>query len=214
MDTKLMKPAIAELLGTFFLVFVGAAAVISAAGSGGVVTAALGHGLILLAIIFAFGHISGGHVNPAVTLAMLIVGKVDLMKAVYYWVAQFAGAIIAGFLVKALLGSSGPTTGTLTSSAVWTAALFEAVVTFIFVSVILQVAAFGKGGNLAPVAIGFTLAACIFAAGPFTGASLNPARTFGPALVSGDLSYFIPYFIGIFGGGALAAIVQSRLLND
>lgn len=214
MDAKLIKPAIAEVLGTFILVFVGAAAVVSAAGSGGVVTAAFGHGLVLVGIIFAFGHISGGHFNPAVTLAMLIAGKVDLMKAVYYWAAQFVGAIVAGLLVKGLLGSAGPTTGTLTSGSVWTAAVFEAIVTFIFVSVIFQVAALGKGGNFAPVAIGFTLAACIFAAGPFTGASLNPARTFGPALASGDLSYFIPYFIGIFGGGALAAIVQSRLLND
>ncbi|MBK8139064.1 MAG: aquaporin [Anaerolineae bacterium] len=214
MNPKLVKPALAELLGTFILVFIGAAAVVSAAGSGGVVTAAFGHGLVLVGIIFAFGHISGGHFNPAVTLAMLIAGKVDLMKAVYYWIAQFVGAIVAGLLIKGLLGFAGPATGTLTSDAVWTAAIFEAVVTFIFVSVIFQTAAFGKAGNLAPVAIGFTLAACIFAAGPFTGGSLNPARTFGPALASGDLSYFIPYFVGIFGGAALAALVQTRLLND
>lgn len=77
---------------TFILVFIGAAAVVSAAGSGGVVTAAFGHGLVLVGIIFAFGHISGGHFNPAVTLAMLIAGKVDLMKAVYYWIGSVCSA--------------------------------------------------------------------------------------------------------------------------
>jgi glycerol uptake facilitator-like aquaporin len=87
-------------------------------------------------------------------------------------------------------------------------------VTFIFVSVIFQAAVFGKGGTLAPIAIGLTLAACIFAAGPFTGASLNPARTLGPALASGNLSYILPYFVGIFGGGALAALVQTYLMGE
>lgn len=214
MSPKLVKSTVAEFLGTFILVFVGGAAVVAAGNGGGVVTAALGHGLVLIGIIFAFGHISGGHFNPAVTLAALVAGKSDVMSAVYYWVAQFAGSIVAGLLVKVILESTGQTMGSLTESAVWTAALFEAIVTFIFVSVIFQAAVFGKAGNFAPIVIGFTLAACILAAGMFTGASLNPARTLGPALVDGNLSYIVPYFVGIFGGGALAAIVQTRLLAD
>jgi MIP family channel proteins len=214
METNLQKAAIAEFLGTFVLVFIGGAAVVSAAGSGGVVTAAFGHGLVLIGLIYAFATFSGGHFNPAVTLAILVAGKMDAMRAVVYWAAQFIGAIAASFLCRAILTSSGPTIGTLTVDAVWTAALFEAVVTFIFVSVIFQAAVFGKGGNLAPIAIGLTLAACIFAAGPFTGASLNPARTLGPALASGNLSYIIPYFVGIFGGGVLAALVQTYLVGE
>lgn len=214
METNLQKAAIAEFFGTFVLVFIGGAAVVSAAGSGGVVTAALGHGFVLIGLIYAFATFSGGHFNPAVTLAILIAGKMDAVRAAVYWIAQFVGGIVAGFLCSAILTSSGPTTGTLTTDAVWTAALFEAVVTFIFVSVIFQAAVFGKGGTLAPIAIGLTLAACIFAAGPFTGASLNPARTLGPALASGDLSYIIPYFVGIFGGGALAALVQTYLMGE
>ena len=214
METNLQKAAVAEFFGTFVLVFIGGAAVVSAAGSGGVVTAALGHGLILIGLIYAFATFSGGHFNPAVTLAILVAGKMDAMRAVVYWVAQFVGAVVAGFLCNAILGFSGPTTGTLTADAVWTAALFEAVLTFIFVSVIFQAAVFGKGGNIAPIAIGLTLAACIFAGGPFTGASLNPARTLGPALASGNLSYVIPYFVGIFGGGALASLVQTYLVGE
>lgn len=214
METSLQKAAVAEFLGTFMFVFIGAAAVVSAGASGGVVTAALGHGFVLIGLIYAFAAFSGGHFNPAVTLAILIAGKMDALRAVVYWIAQFVGAIIAGVLCNAILASSGQTTGSLTGGSVWTAALFEGVATFIFVTVIFQSAVYGKGGNLAPLAIGLTLAACIFAAGPFTGASLNPARTFGPALAAGDLTYILPYFVGIFGGGALASLVQTYLVGE
>lgn len=214
MDNKLVKGAIAEFLGTFFLVFIGAAAVVTAGQGAGVIAAAFGHGLVLIGSIFAFGHISGAHFNPAVTLALLVAGKVDVMRAAYYWVAQFVAAAVAGFLVVGLLGGAGETTGSLTASAVWSAAVVEAIVTFIFVSVIFQVAVYGKAGNLAPIAIGFTLASAILAVGIFTGASLNPARTFGPALAAGDLSYFIPYLIGISAGAVAAALVQKFVVGN
>lgn len=234
MDAATRRSAVAEFFGTFVLVFIGAAAVVTATSvGGGVVVPALGHGLILIGLIYGFGHISGGHFNPAVTLAALVAGKIDAMRAVVYWIVQFAGGIVAGLLCRAIFDnaaiwpdaalagslsssilSTGPTIGSLTAGPVWTAALLEAVLTFIFVSVIFQVAMFGRAGNLAPIAIGLTLAACILAGGPVTGASLNPARTLGPALASGDLSYVVPYLIGIFAGGVVAALVQTRLLNE
>lgn len=221
---NLIRPTIAEFIGTFTLVFVGAAAVVVAPAFG-VVVPALAHGLILCGIIFSYDHISGAHVNPAVTAGLLIGGHIRIDRAVFYWIAQFLGGIVAAFAVRALIPDSaldslgissfnfGQTTGSLTASAPWTAAAFEFVLTFFLVTAVYQAAAFGKAGNLAALAIGFTLAASILAGGAFTGASLNPARTLGPALVAGDLSYLIPYLVGIFGGGIVAGLLNTFVLK-
>lgn len=214
MNDQTMKASLAELLGTFTLVFVGGFAVASAQG---VVAAALAHGLILVGIIFVWGHMSGAHVNPAVTASLLIGSKIDLMKAVYYWVAQFAGAIIAAVVLNIIVpgaAKGGQTIGSLTVSAPWAAALFEAVLTFLLVSAVYQAAVYGKAGNVVALAIGLTLAGCILAGGTYTGASLNPARTLGPALVAGDLSYAVPYLIGIFGGGIVGGLAHSRVFKS
>lgn len=211
-NSKLIQASLAELVGTFILVFVGGFAV---ASEQGVVTAALAHGIILVTIIYTYGHISGAHVNPAVTAGLLIGNQIKLDRAVYYWVAQFVGAVIAAIALNAIVPGTnvGQTTGSLTDSAVWAAAAFEAIMTFFLVSTVYQAAAFGKAGNLAGVAIGFTLAGSILAGGTYTGASLNPARTLGPALIAGDLSYVIPYFIGIFAGGIIAGLAQTYLFR-
>lgn len=213
MDDKLIKASLAELVGTFILVFVGGFAVASAQG---VVAAALAHGIILVSIIYTYGHISGAHVNPAVTAGLLVGNQIKLDRAVYYWVAQFVGAVVAAVVLNVIVPGTnvGQTTGSLTTASVWAAALFEAVMTFFLVSAVYQAAAFGKAGNLASVAIGFTLAGSILAGGTFTGASLNPARTFGPALIAGDLSYVLPYFVGIFAGGVIAGLVQTYLFKS
>lgn len=213
MNNTLMRSLIAEFIGTFTLVFVGVAAA-AVAGTQGVVVAALGHGLTLVGLIYAYGHISGAHFNPAVTLGLLVGRKVEVMNAIWYMVAQFLGGIVAGLLAVALTVEGGTTKGILTDNAVWTAALWEAVLTFLLVSAIYQAAVYGKAGNLAAVAIGFTLAGCILAGGVYTGASLNPARTLGPALAAGDLSYVVPYFVGIFGGGAVAGLLHSFVLKS
>jgi MIP family channel proteins len=201
------------LVGTFILVFVGGFAVASAQG---VVVAALAHGIILVSIIYTYGHISGAHVNPAVTAGLLVGNHIKLDRAVYYWVAQFVGAVIAAVVLNVIVPGSaagGQTIGSLTAGSVWAAAVFEAVMTFFLVSAVYQAAAFDKAGNLAGVAIGFTLAGSILAGGTYTGASLNPARTFGPALIAGDLSYVLPYFIGIFVGGIIAGLVQANIFK-
>ncbi len=209
MGNTLMKKNFAEFIGTFILVFVGG----FAAASGQLMVAALGHGLILVGIIFMYGHISGAHLNPAVTAGILVGGKVTLTEAIGYWIAQFLGAIAAAVMLNVLVtgtATAGQTMGSLTASAPWTAALFEAILTFLLVSAVYQAAVYGKAGNLAPLAIGFTLAGLILAGGPFTGASLNPARTLGPAVVAGDLSYLLPYLVGIFAGGIIAGLVHTR----
>jgi MIP family channel proteins len=223
LDRKLINILLAEFIGTFALVFIGAAVVATLSvtdnnGSGAVVVPALGHGLIVIGMIYAFGAVSGGHFNPAVTVAMLVAGKIDVLKAVLYWVAQFAAAIVAAVLFAGLVSSApgvhfGQTVGVLTATDLTSSAILEAIATFLFVTVIYQVAVHGRGGTLAPIAIGFTLAAAILAIGVYTGASLNPARTLGPALAAGDLSYVPAYFIGIFAGGILAGLFNAYVMK-
>ncbi len=214
MNDQTLKSGLAELIGTFTLVFVGGFAVASGQG---VVAAALAHGLILAGIIFVYGHVSGAHVNPAVTLGLLVGGKIGVNKAVIYWVAQFVGAIIAAVVLNVIspgAAKAGQTIGSLTVSAPWSAALFEAVMTFLLVSAVYQAAVYGKVGNVAALAIGLTLAGSILAGGTYTGASLNPARTLGPALVAGDLSYALPYLVGIFGGGIAAGLLHAYFFKS
>ena len=228
MNDDLVKQSLAELIGTFVLVFVGSAAVL-VAPQFGLLVPALAHGLILVALVYTYGHISGAQVNPAVTLGLLIGGKQELNKSLTFMLAQFVGGIIAALVlvsvfppdnaaVVGFLGDTGynygQTTGFLTADSVWTAAIYEAILTFFLVSAVFQAAVYGRAGNLAGVAIGFTLAASILAGGPATGASLNPARTLGPALIAGDTSYLIPYLIGIFAGGAVAGLLHGNVLTS
>jgi MIP family channel proteins len=214
-----VRSLLAEFLGTFTLVFIGTFAVVVTATAGtnaNVVIPALAHGLILVGLAAAYGGISGGHFNPAVTLAMLIATRIDIVKAALYMVVQFAGGIAAAFLLGIILpdpAGYGQTTGSLTTSNIWQAALLEAVLTFFLVSTIFQAAVYGNGGGIAPIAIGLTLAACILAGGVFSGASLNPARTLGPALAAGNLTYLVPYLVGTFGGGAIGGLVHGYLLK-
>lgn len=223
-----MKELLAELIGTFTLCFIGIASVM-VAPQFGIVAPALGHGLILVGLIFAYGHISGAQFNPAVTIGLLVGGKIDPVKAVAYMVAQFIGGVIAAYVIVALVGGAegaavlgfvgegnfnfGQTTGFLTADNVWQAAGIEAILIFMLLSAIYQGAVYGKAGNNAALAIGLTLGALIFATGGMTGASVNPARTLGPALVAGDLSYVIPYFVGLFAGGAVAGVVHGYVLT-
>lgn len=222
MNPRLIRDAIAEFIGTFMLVFVGAGAVTVASllnptapsVAANVVVAALAHGLILIAIIYTFGHYSGAHVNPAVTLGLLIGGKVKLDRAIYYWIAQIAGGIVAGLVLRYVfpdatayptLGNTLPATGFHSGHII----VLEGLGTFFLVSTVYQAAGYGKAGNLAGLAIGFTLAAGILFIGPITGASFNLARTLGPAIATGNLSELLAYTVGILGGGALAGALHS-----
>ena len=176
----------AELLGTFVLVFGGTTAVIASIGSGlGLLMISLAFGLALLAGLYAFGEVSGGHFNPAVSLAMFLDGRLSSRDLVRYWGTQFAGGIL-GALVLWVATSRGAVKLTATvpgPTGDGTAFLIEFVFTAIFVSVILQASVSGQFGGSALLAIPLTLVAVHLAAIPFSGASVNPARTFGPDLV-------------------------------
>ncbi len=207
------KVFVAELIGTFALTFIGAGA--GAVGAG-LVGVALAHGFVLAVFVYVYGHISGTHVNPAVTFGLAINKTVSWGEAVVnYWVAQFLGAALAAFALRSFVGdiSGGATVGSLTSSAPFLAMIVELVLTFFLVNTVLHAAVAGKAGPFAGWAIGTTLAFAILAGGPLTGASLNPARTFGPALFTGDLGSFWIYLIGPLLGAAAAAFL-FRFLNS
>ena len=176
---------LAELMGTFILVFVGSLAILANLETQGpiLVTVGFGFGLALLAGIWAVGHISGAHFNPAVTLAMLLDGRTTFSDAVGYWVAQFAGAGVASLVVWAASSRLAVAETTTGYQKLSTGILVEVALTAVFVWVILAVTR--TGSNHAPAAIALTLVGVHIAGIPFSGASVNPARSFGPAVVSG-----------------------------
>jgi MIP family channel proteins len=205
------KVFVAELIGTFALVFVGSAVGMYNAG---LLAVSLAHGLTLAVFAYAYGHISGTHINPAVTFGLALNGTVQWAEAVVYWIAQFAGAVLAAFALNAVVGvvnaeafTAAQTTGVLTDGFPYYAMGVEALLTFFLVSTVLHAAVAGKAGPLAGWAIGTALAIAILAGGPLTGASLNPARTFGPAAVAGtarDGMMYLIYFLGPLLGSAIA----------
>lgn len=211
MKTKIW---LAEFIGTAALIFVGAGA--GALGIGGLVGVALAHGLVLVGLAYAYGGVSGTHINPAVTLAVTLAGKLSWPQAVRYWVAQLlGGAFGAGLLFVALGGASSGLGATLPAGGVTPlqALVVEAALTFLLVTVVLRTAVQKDSTPFAGVAIGVTLVALILMGGPLTGASLNPARTFGPAVFTGGLGSLWMYIVGPFAGAALAAWSQ-RFLQD
>ena len=183
-----MKKYIAEFVGTFVLVLV--ACGVAVVTSADVVATSLAFGLAIVAMAYSIGNVSGCHVNPAVSLAMLLTKKISLKDFVGYVVAQFLGAIagaaVLGVLLQSFtsLGANGFGEGHL-ASTVWIALLVEAILTFIFVTVILGVTSKSENGNVAGLVIGLTLVLVHLIGIAFTGTSVNPARSFGPALLVG-----------------------------
>lgn len=223
MATRLSSALLAEFIGTFALVFIGAGA--GALGLGGLVGVALAHGLTLAGIVYAYGQISGAHVNPAVTLGAWVAGAVDARRAISYWIFQIAGGVVAALALRYVLGGVvgglGATTlarglevgGATVTVAPTAGFVLEAILTFFLVNAVLQCAVAGRAGSHAALAIGFTLAFAILMGGPLTGASLNPARTLGPALVTGDFSNLWVYLAGPLVGGAVAAALYRGPLK-
>jgi aquaporin Z len=196
---------LAEFLGTFILVFFGSMAILAVGGAAGaaeMLAIAFGFGLALLAGIWAVGHVSGGHFNPAVTLAMVLDGRTSFADAIGYWVGQFAGAGVASLVVMAA-SSQDAVAGTVTGyGTLSTGILMEIVLTTVFVWVILSVTR--RGSNHAPAAIALTLVGIHLSGIPFSGASVNPARSFGPAVVSGEIEQLWVYIVFPLVGGAVA----------
>lgn len=207
---------VAELLGTFTLVFGGSLAILSAvrAEEPILVPVALGFGLALLAGLYAFAEISGGHYNPAVSLAMFLSGRLESRDLVGYWIAQLAGAVLASLAVLAAFDRDG-VAGTVTSvgagSSTWDALWVEVILTAIFVAVILHSSRSERVQGTALLAIPLALVAVHLAAIPISGGSVNPARSFGPALVGGEWGDLWIYFVGPLAGGAIGAAVHGFL---
>lgn len=211
MEQNLWKALTAELVGTFALVFIGAGA--GAIGAGGLVGVALAHGLVVVGFAYAYGHISGTHINPAVTLGVWAAGLIDAGRAVSYVVFQLAGGVLGALALRFVL--HGPQSGlgatTLSDSAGVTPAIglfVEAVLTFFLVNAVLNCGgANDESRGHAGLAVGFTLVFCILMGGPLTGASLNPARTLGPAIAADVYDNLWVYF----AGPALGAIAAAAL---
>ena len=205
----------AELIGTFLLTFIGGAAIIN--GQAGLIGVALAHGLTVALVISALGHISGAHINPAVTVGFLVTKKMEMKEGVVYIAAQMAGAVLAAVMLKqfvpgamnAALGGQSLAADVSTGSAV----VIEALLTFFLVTAIFGTAVDERGTfkAIAGFGIGLVVTADILAGGPLTGASMNPARSFGPALVSGQWGDQMVYWIGPLLGGAVAAVVYNSL---
>jgi len=223
MNSNLAKQCAAEFVGTFALIFVGVGAIAnnsSPAVGMGLLGVALAHGLAIAVMVSATGAISGGQLNPAVTFGLLIGGQMNVKKTIAYWIAQLAGATAAALLCCSLLGKAAVSGGTPDISvnagvpvvSVVQAITIEAVLTFFLVFVVYGSAVDVRAPKVGGLAIGLTVALDILFGGPLTGAAMNPARTFGPALVSSHWSNHMVYWIGPLIGGALAGVIYGRFL--
>jgi MIP family channel proteins len=208
----------AELIGTFALIFFGAGAILqqNATQMVGITGIAVAHGLAILVCVYAFGHISGGHFNPCVTFGMAVTRRLSWGDAITYWIAQLAGASIAAWLLSLAYPSGAaevhlgaPALGASVSPMLGMA--YEAVMAFMLVIVIFGSAVDPRAPKgFAGLAIGLTLTANILVGGSLTGASFNPARAFGPALVAGYWQDHWVYWVGPMLGGAVAALLYDR----
>jgi MIP family channel proteins len=228
MNSSLSKALVAEFIGTFVLIFIGAGSgVVAGLGIGNLVTVALAHGLVIVVFAYSYGHISGTHINPAVTLGLLTAGKIEPAKAISYIVVQLLGATLAGFLLVSVVSGINPPEGASANTALvygvtvpnallgitpMLALVLETIATFLLVNTVLNAAASGKAGNMAGLAIGMTLTFCIFFIGPLTGASLNPARTLGPSIAAGIYDSTWVYIVGPILGGVIAGVLYRYFL--
>jgi aquaporin Z len=226
MSNRIAPKLVAEFIGTFALIFIGAGAgavVGDGVGLPGLVAIAFAHGLTVMAFAFAYGSVSGGHFNPAVTVGVLAAGAMRAGEAAGYIVSQLIGGIAGALLLRAVLGGAatglgtpalahnlalGATTLTVTP---WAGFVIEAVLGFFLVTVVLSTAVAGRAGNLAPLAIGVTLTLNIIMGGALTGAAFNPARALGPMVATGNFSDAWLYMAAPIVGAIVAAILHTSL---
>ena len=219
MQLEVTRKGVAEFIGTFCLVFIGAGAGIYGDG----LMTALAYGLVIFVMVSAFAGISGGHFNPAVTFGFFVTRRIAVPLAFFYWAVQLVGATLAALLLKYVLPTStavpalkayylgAPTVNSVIDPA--KAVTIEAVGTFFLVLVVFATAVDPKGvfDKVAGLAIGLTVAFGVMMAGGLTGGMLNPARAFGPQLVSGHWTNWWVWYVGPLAGGALAAVVYEMV---
>ena len=211
------KKNVAEFLGTFALVFAGTGAIIIDDVSGGQVThvgVALTFGLVVTAMIYAVGDLSGAHLNPAVTIGFWAAGLLPAKQILPYVVSQCLAAISASFVLLMLFPDHGTLGATLPSGGALQAFVFEIILSFFLMFVIVNVSTGAKEkGVMAGVAVGATVGLMAMFAGPISGASMNPARSLGPALLSGNMGMLWLYIIAPVSGAVLASLVSCRWLS-
>lgn len=230
---------VAEAIGTFALCFIGAGSICLATYKGfapgaDLLAIAMAHGIILAIAVSATMNVSGGHLNPAVTVAMLVTKRIDAARAIQYIVAQLIGGIVAGMLVLGIFKGMTTASGTelIQAAGLGTPAfaqpittagaiLIEAILTFLLVFAIFGTAVDPRAPKIGGFGIGLTIAADILVGGPLTGAAMNPARTFGPGIVAamtGNLAVFwsqqIVYWVGPILGAVGAALVYDGLILE
>lgn len=222
MSRTLTRSLAGEFLGTALLVLIGVGSAVAGLKTGGPVEVALAFGLVLLALAYALGPVSGCHVNPAVTLGVLLSRGMTVGEAVAYWIAQVAGGIAGATLLKALTSGFGKVTdqtGSLgannwgVSISMGGAFLLEVLLTFVFVGVVLLVTGRAASPGFAGLAIGLALGAVHLVGVPLDGTSVNPARSLGPALFAGgtSLTHVWLFLVAPLVGGAIAALVVRLL---
>jgi aquaporin TIP len=216
LERDYLRRGVAEFIGTFALIFVGAGSL----GFARTLTdVALAHGLVIAVFASAFGLISGGHFNPAITLGLLVTRRIAPALALVYWVVQFSGAAAAALLLKWVLPNAIENQSNLGVPALGggigsgAAVVVEAVLTFFLVTVVFATAVDPRGAfkQIAGLAIGLTITLDILMGGVLTGAAMNPARAFGPQLVGNHWSHFWIWYVGPLAGGVIAACVYELL---
>jgi MIP family channel proteins len=211
-ERALLRACVAELIGTFALVFAGAGAVMVDAK-----TAALGHvgvaitfGLVIMVMIYAVGHVSGAHFNPAVSLAFAVTRHFPWPRVALYWLAQLVGALLAAALLRASLGNLAHVGATLPAGSDGQSFVWEIVLTAFLMFVIMAVATDTRAvGEAAAIAVGGTVGLDAMFGGPISGASMNPARSAGPAILSGDLRALWIYLVAPVVGAMAGAVAYQ-----
>jgi aquaporin Z len=223
-----MKKFFAELFGTFVLVFIGAGSAVIAGGDIGVLGISFAFGIAVMAMVYAIGPISGCHINPAITISMLVAGKINLKDSISYIAAQVLGAILgagvlylvasgkAGFNVADGMGQNGFGSGYLGEYSMQAAFIAEVVLTAIFLLVIFGATSDKANGKFAGVAIGFALTMIHLVGIQITGTSVNPARSIGPALFVGGtaISQLWLFIVAPIIGGLLGTVIWKYLIQE
>jgi len=209
-----LRPCLAEFIGTFALIFVGIGAIKTAGHD--VLGVALAHGLTIAAFVSATMHISGGQLNPAVTFGLVCGGHMAIPDAIRYWISQLLGGFAAALICLGLFGRDVVATGTPQLAINLNPAqgiLVEAILTFFLVFVVYGTVVDERGRRIAGFAIGSTITLDILFGGPLTGAAMNPARVFGPALAANFWHDHYVYWLGPLIGGALGGLVYRLFIE-